>query len=70
MNDGKRVYSVRVAKMAFALDQKLGDDVMGLYDTLRQSVYGIPGGAVSALELVHFLAELNGWKDPSGSEDR
>lgn len=56
--------------MAFALDQKLGDDLPNLYDTLRQSVYGVPGGAVSAIELVHFLAELNGWNDPSGGEER
>lgn len=70
MSDGRRVYSVQVAKLAFALDQKLGGDLINLYDTLRQSVYGVPGGAVSAVELVHFLAELNGWSDPAGSEER
>jgi hypothetical protein len=71
MSDERRTYSVQTAKLAIVLDQKLsGEDLMNLYDTLRQSVYGIPGGAVSAVKLVYFLAELNGWSDPAGSEER
>ena len=70
MSDERRTYSVQVAKLAFLLDQKLGEDTVVLYETLRQAVYGVPGGAVSAKELVHFLADFNGWGDPAGSEGR
>lgn len=70
MSDEKRTYSVQVAKLALKLDQKLGDDLPSLYDTLRQAVYGVPGGAVSAAELVHFLSDFNDWGDPSRSEER
>ena len=63
--DGR--YSIQTIKLAHAIESDLEpSEAEALYHVLRKTVYGIPGKAIDAVDLVHALAELRGQPDPSG----
>ena len=59
-------YEVRVVSLAIKLRERLShEDFEGLYYSIRRQIYGVPGPAIPLSDLLHVLAEIEGWPDPS-----
>ena len=60
----------KTAKLATKIIDTFNEETVNeLYNCLRQAVYGLPGNAVTAEDLVHEMAEILGKVDPSSSEE-
>ena len=62
--------SNKTARLATKIIDTFNDETVDeIYNCLRQAVYGLPGNAVKAEDLVHEMAEILGKADPSSAKD-